>query len=282
MKSYIFGHSLIVHTPPSIPTPSDETTVPHWMEELSNAAGYGYTADGQYGFLRNHADLPPTDQWSFDQVPSGWNGSFGSSNFTTVMLTAANFIQYQPVTTPYDGSNPSQTSPLDATLNIVDWVSQQEPSARIVIYENWPDMSGYVSSFPASAQEFSNYNRAVNGDFHDWWIDYHDRVRSARPNANVKMVPVGPIISKLLTDTNLSQIPFTDLYEDDAPHGRPTIYFLASLVTYMATYGVQPPADFQIPNTVNSLVQSNYSATVNFIWDELHSFEDSQGNSRVF
>ena len=31
VRNYIFGHSLIVHTPPQFPTPSDETTVPHWL-----------------------------------------------------------------------------------------------------------------------------------------------------------------------------------------------------------------------------------------------------------
>lgn len=59
---YIFGHSLIDHRPPITPTPADETTVPHWLEDIATAAGKTYTATGQYGFLTNHLNLPPSSQ----------------------------------------------------------------------------------------------------------------------------------------------------------------------------------------------------------------------------
>jgi hypothetical protein len=282
MKSFMFGNSLIVHDPPAIPTPSDETTVPHWMVQLALASGFTYAADGQFGFLRNHAELPPSPQWGFDIVSSGWTGSFPSSDYTTILVTPANFIQYQPPDFPYEGENPTGASPLSAMLEIVDWVSAAEPGARIYLYENWPDMAGFVGRFPPSSQEFANYNSFTVSGFHDWWIEFQDQLLSARPDVSVRMIPVGPVISRLLTFTELQDIPVTELYEDDAPHGRPTIYFLAALVTFMATYGVEAPADFEVPGTVHPLVASNYSQIVEFVWSELQSFEDLAGNSRVF
>lgn len=280
-KHYVFGHSLIVHSPPAIPTPSNETTVPHWMKLLSNAAGFGYTVDGQYGFLPGHANLPPNPIWGFDII-EGTNAAneFSDNTINTVWLTAANFIQATSPTTPYDAEGVNDTNPVDATLNIVDWVRQQAPGASIYIYENWPEMGGNV--FPPSSETYNAYIERTLGEFHAWWITYHDAVRSARPSANVKMIPVGPIIAKLLSETNLSQIPVTDLYEDGDPHGRPTIYFLASLITYMAHYGQQPPESFEAPDIVHSLVRENYTATVDFIWRELEYFTDAQGNSRVW
>ncbi len=282
MKNYIFGHSLVNHTPPAIPTPSNETSVPHWMKLLSKASGFGYTVDGQYGFLQTHTNLPPTPQWGFDIAKSGWRGSFASSNFTTILLTPANFIQYQPADVPYDGDNPKRTTPIQATLTVVDWVTKKEPDAIIYIYESWPDMASYIPNFPPSAQDFTKYNNYTNNEFHDWWINYQDAILSARPNAKIKMLPIGPIISKLLLETDLGQIPVTELYEDAAPHGRPTIYFLASLVTFMGTYGVQPELDFKVPKIVHPLVKKNYASTVSFIWKELQNFNDSQGNSRIW
>ncbi|WP_160114331.1 MULTISPECIES: T9SS C-terminal target domain-containing protein [Aquimarina] len=283
VKTFIFGHSLIVHSPPLIPTPSDETTVPHWMHVLSQSAGYSYAVDGQYGFLPQHDNLPPIAQWGFDIASGVWNSDvepFSEANFNTILLTAANFVQYQPANTPYDGDNPDNTTPLSATTDIIDWVGQQEEGITIYIYENWPDMAGFVNSFPPSQEEFANYNANTVGDFHNWWLDYHNALLVDRPN--VKMIPVGPIISKLLTDTALEQIPILDLYEDAAPHGRPTIYFLASLITYSAMYGIPPPSDFEIPTTVHSTVRDNYQETVNFIWNELQNFNDENGNSRVW
>jgi hypothetical protein len=145
-------------------------------------------------------------------------------------------------------------------------------------------MAGFIAreSFPPSDTEFENYNNYTLGNFHNWWVDYQDFVQAERPNENVRMIPVGPILSKLLTDTSLSQIPILELYEDNAPHGEPTLYFLASLITYMAIYEEKAPSTYAIPNTVNALVQNNFQNTIDFIWDELLAFNYSNGSSRVF
>lgn len=286
LRTFIFGHSLIVHDPPAIATPSNETTVPHWMAELSMAADYEYAVSGQYGFLPQHANLPPIAQWGFDRAEGAWESdteAFSEANFNSILLTAGNFIQYQSATTPYDGDNPNNATPVSATLEILDWVEQQESGTSIYIYENWPDMAGFLNNgVPASETEFTNYNDYTLGDFHEWWLAYHETVKQERPNLNVNMIPVGPIISKLLTETNLSEIPFSELYEDDAPHGRPTVYFLASLVTYMAMYGEKTPTSYEVPDTVHTVARTNYDATVDFIWNELQDFTDADGNSLVF
>ncbi|TMM57188.1 T9SS C-terminal target domain-containing protein [Maribacter algarum] len=286
LRTFIFGHSLIVHDPPLIATPSNETTVPHWIAELSVAAGFDYAVSGQYGFLPQHANLPPIAQWGFDRAEGAWdsdNQTFADANFNSILFTAGNFIQYQSALTPYDGDNPDNATPISATLEILDWVEQQEPGTAIYIYENWPDMAGFLSNgVPATTSEFENYNQYTQGEFHDWWIAYHEAVIQERPDLNVKMIPVGPIIAKLMNETDLSNIPFSELYEDDAPHGRPTIYFLASMITYMGMYGVETPSDFQVPETVHAIARDNYEMIVDFIWNELENFNDNQGNSLVF
>lgn len=283
LKSFMFGHSLIDHRPPVIPTPSNETTIPHWIYLLAQEAGHSYQAAGQYGFLPQHANLPPFSQWGYDIVPPAWdsdNEPFSAVGFNNVLITAGNFVQWQPSNEPYPGEG--STSPLSATLDIGDWVNQEAPNATIYIYENWPDMAPYLSNgFPPTTQEFANYNAYTIGDFHNWWIDYHDFVLAARPNLNVRMIPVGPILEELLT-TTLSQTPITELYEDDAPHGRATIYFLAGLVTYMAIYEEVAPATYNVPNIVHEDVRNNYSSIVNTMWSELQNFNDENGDSRVF
>lgn len=286
LRTFIFGHSLIVHDPPAIATPSNETSIPHWMAELSTVANFEYAVGGQYGFLPQHANLPPISQWGFDSAAGAWESdteTFSEASFNSILLTAGNFVQYQSATTPYDGDNPNNTSPVSATVAIFDWVETQESDVSYYIYENWPDMAGFLNNgVPASVTEFENYNDYTLSEFHNWWLAYHETVLQQRPDLNVKMIPVGPIISMLLTETDLANIPFSELYEDDAPHGRPTIYFLAGLITYMAMYGVEAPADYEVPNTVHELVHTNYEITVDFIWQELESFKDVEGNSLVF
>lgn len=275
------------HRPPLIATPSNETTIAHWLYLLAQDAGHIYEATGQYGFLDGHAaNLPPFSQWGYDIVPSPWDSdteTFASVGFNNILLTAGNFMQWQPANVPYFGGN-GVTSPLSATIDIADWVNAQAPSAKIFIYENWPDMAGYISSgtFPPTAADFVNYNNYLNGDFHDWWIDYHDWVMQARPDLEVRMIPVGPILADLFTNTALDQIPLTELYEDNAPHGRATTYFLAALVTYMAIFEEAAPANYAVPSIVHSVVQNNYSTVVNHIWTSLLNFDDANGDNRVF
>jgi len=55
------------------------------------------------------------------------------------------------------------------------------------------------------------------------------------------MIPVGPIIAKIMDGPLADQILVTEFYEDDAPHGRPNLYFLAALITYAAIFDEPAP-----------------------------------------
>lgn len=283
-RMFVFGHSLIDHRPPLIATPSDETTVPHWMYLLAQASENDFAAGGQYGFLPQHANLPPIAQWGYDSVPGVWESDyepFSAADINTILLTAGNFMQWQAPSMEYP-SDPGIT-PVSATETVFDWVALQEDSVRYYIYENWPDMAPYLSAgFPPSANEFSTYNAFTINEFHDWWLEYHDALLASRPNLKVRMIPVGPIISRLMITVLSNQIPLTELYEDDAPHGRASLYFLASLATYMAVYEAKAPADFPIPSIIHPNIATNYADIVDFIWTELQAFNLPNGDSRVF
>ena len=283
LKTFIFGHSLINHEFQVNITPSQETSVPHWFHFLAQEAGYNYAASGQYGFLPQHANLPPISQWGFDYVAPAWDDfsqSFNEANFDNILITPGNFIQYQGPSVDYYNDN---QSPLDYTSQIFDWVNQQQDSLTLYIYENWPDMGPFLSQgFPPTSQEWTNYNAEVNGAFHDWFLEYHDSLMLAHPNHCVRMIPTGPIISNLLQQSPYDQIAVDTLYEDDAPHGRPTVYFLAAMITYMAMYEEQPPASYQPTAFIDPIIANNYQQVSDFIWSELLSFNDMQGNSRVF
>lgn len=283
-KMFIFGHSLIDHRPPTPPTPSNETTVPHWIYLLAEEANLGYAASGQYGFLPQHANLPPFSQWGYDIVPPVWESDydpFSDADFTTILITAGNFMQWQAPNLEYPG-DPGVT-PINATEDIVDWLVLQEDSLKIYIYENWPDMAPYLpNGFPPSAADFANYNSYTLGDFHNWWIEYQDSLLLSRPNVNIRMIPTGPIMAEMFIDTVLNQVPLTELYEDDAPHGRASLYFLAGLITYMAIYEQPAPLNYNVPSIVHPIIQNNYEAIVNQAWSKLQDFNDLMGNSRVF
>ncbi|MEN0005122.1 MAG: T9SS type A sorting domain-containing protein [Bacteroidota bacterium] len=283
VRTFVFGHSLINHEFQVNPTPSQETSVPHWFYYLAEAAGYDYAVGGQFGFLPQHTNLPPIAQWGFDVVPGAWESDyepFVDAGFTNILITPANFAQWQAPDLNY----PNETvSPVSATNTVFDWCLAQDENLTFFIYENWPDMAPYLGSgFPPNATEWDNYNDYLLGDFHEWFLEYYDLVQSNFPNACIRMIPVGPTISKLLQQAPFDQIPIDQLYEDDAPHGRPSIYFLASIATYMAMYEEKPVADFAVDPIIHPIIADNYQAVVDFFWEELLAFNDSAGSSQVF
>ncbi|QHQ34092.1 hypothetical protein [Algicella marina] len=260
VRNYIYGHSLINHV-----SDTPETTVPYWLAQLARAAGNTYAMEGQFhghGFMQH---VPPYNQWGLPGVQRADRGSFASSGYTHAMVTALNYAQYKPPTEPYDGDNPRGISPVSDIIEAVDWFNQQQPGIAVQIYVNWPDMAGTVGSFPPSAQGFAKYNSVTVGSFNDWFEALYSGVRNARPDANVSLIPAGPVMANLFTGL-LKDVPVTDLYEDDAPHGKPTLYFLASLVTYVHLYGERPPQNFAIPASVNAKVRARYPDIREAVW----------------
>ena len=280
IRSYIFGHSLIKHDGEPRHA-QDLTSVPYWMTLLANADSVDYGLSGKFGFLPSYID-GVSPQWGFhsSKVDLIWNDgdgqNFSDVDFNQILFTPANFIQHQSPSKNYYNL---YTSPIEATLKLIDWVYEREPSAVITIYENWPEMG---EPFPPTSSTMAAYHKRTTGNFHRWYLNYHDDILEARPNSHVRMVPVGPIIAKLLTETELSNIPYDALYEDAEPHGRPTLYFLAAMITYSASYGTQAPDNFSPDEPIHPLIKQHYKMIADFIWQELITFTDKSGNSRIW
>ena len=283
IRNFVFGNSLINHEFQTIITPSQETSVPHWFHFLAEESNRNYAMSGQYGFLPQHQNLPPIAQWGFDFVPFVWdsdNELFSDANFTNILITPGNFIQDQGPNEHYFNED---FSPVDATENIFNWCRAEEPGMTYYIYENWPDMAGFLGSgFPPNETEWAAYNDYLNNDFHQWFLDYHNQVQQRIPDLCIKMIPVGTVISQLLQTSPFDEIEVTTLYEDDAPHGRPTIYFLAALTTYMAMYEERAPSSYEVTEFIDPIIADNYNLVVDFIWSELLAFDDASGTSLVF
>ncbi|MFW2589656.1 calcium-binding protein [Sagittula sp. SSi028] len=267
VSAYIFGNSLVHH----LSEDSDLTNVPHWVNELAKAADNSFAVDGQWGFLRNFVEsLPPTANWSFDGVRGAWGpsqGRFGDAGYDAVLLTPANFIQYQQPDVPYDGDNPDGQSPLGASLALFDWVHQASPESTLYIYEGWAEMDSLVGRFPPRDRPFEKYHDFNLGAYHQWYEDLVSSIDRARPELQVELIPVAQILAQLMAKGGpLADIPAAELYEDGAPHGRPTIYFLAAMVVYTWLYDTAPPAGYIPPASLHPTVVDQYSTIADMIW----------------
>ena len=88
-------------------------------------------------------------------------------------------------------------------------------------------------------------------------------------------MPVGPILVNSLRWGVLSNISFADLFEDNAPHGRPSVYFLAAVIQYVFITGERPPQFSLLPtiDVVLSSIVDSYEELLDFIVMEVETFK---------
>lgn len=252
-RVYFFGNSLINHL-----GGGDQTSVPYWLGQMAQEAGVGFAADGQWGFLRDFTRAgDPLANWSFAGVPSAWPGRtvpFEEADLTHIVVNPANFIQYQAPDVPYDGDNPEGVSALSAMLELLETRGGARP---LLIYEGWAEMAAVTGRFPPRARGLRKYHAHNMGVYHDWYVTLLAQMRAAAPEARLRLVPVAQRLSQLLSAAPLKDVPVEALYLDDAPHGTPTLYFLAALILYPALYDSPPPAQMRLPETIHPLVANN-------------------------
>ncbi len=255
IRAFVYGNSLINHV-----TDSPETTMPYWLAQLATAGGHGLALDGTFGFPRDFATrLPPEPGWSMAGVDPVWdteNHGFRMAGFNTILLNPENFVQYQAPDVPYADDD---ASPLSATLRVLDYTDGQIPDARYYIYEGWAELG----VFPPDADEMADYHAYNLGDYHDWYRAYVAGLTT--PDRPVTLIPVASVLSRLLTETPLSELIPQELYSDDAPHGTSSIYFLAAMITYSSLYN-EPPPVFAPPDSLPAAIRDAYPQIADFVW----------------
>ncbi|WP_323768292.1 calcium-binding protein [Marinovum sp.] len=262
VSAYVWGNSLINH-----PTVSDGTTVPWWLARMALADGRDFALSGQSAFGIQFPDkLPATPEWGFPMVRKSLREgqSFREARIDTLLINPENFIQYQAPTRPYEYNNPDDRSPVSGTVALARWVADQGLQPTVFLYEGWAEMD----RFPPSRRSYRRYLAFTTGDYHDWYVDYHAAVAEALPSLDVRLIPVGPILTGLLTEGPLQDLRAVDLYTDDAPHGTPTTYLIAAMVTYAALYNAPPPV-IDLPDDVHPLMVETYPAAADFVWQQM-------------
>jgi hypothetical protein len=307
ISQFIHGNSLVKwYAEDSVPHPQPSTdllSTPYWVAHMARLRGHRYQVAGEYGILYTHSTQDLGNNWTFDTMDYiGFEpgDTYSDLGITSVMFIVENWVQYNWFENQQ--GHPNQAFPwhsnlsfTDMALRIVDRARSQINPVTLYIYENWQPLNpdGTQYPFPLSPTVLNQYYTHAQGRIHQWWTQLQDEIHSVRPQANVKMIPAGSLLGKLRTQTVLRNLKQEDLYYDGAPHGTPTLYFLAALIHYMVIY--QEPAPIEIGQfiksdrqtqsrhyAINQLVLDNLPMIIHFIWTELQTYRFPNGRSRVF
>ncbi|MFK7978175.1 MAG: hypothetical protein AB8C02_18725 [Halioglobus sp.] len=278
VKGYVMGHSLWQHA-------SFDYHTGEWLARFADHANKQSTWTGRFGQLDQHSGALPIDTHnevdaafgypSSTPVVDAWTpgNSWNSVGFDHVVTMPWNFAQTD---TPFNGT----PDPLSYALNVVDFWMANAPTARRLILEHWPETSmvpGVPGSPNLSNSQWRSYWEFTRDEYHIWFTGFEDAIATARPTADISMIPVGPVLADLFLDESyMANVPSTNYFEDDAPHGLPALYFLSALVWYQQLYGVPVAPTYSIPTTlpvdIPNEVRNNFSAILAFIDSRLHYY----------
>jgi hypothetical protein len=204
-----------------------------------------------------------------DYYSASWSGA---QNVDVVEFVPDNFDGY--------GFDPAATTNMGASyqtvlLRLIDQWAVNAPNSnrRYAVYAGWPQLNGYgaTSVGALTAPQIANWIAFGLGPYQTWMELLVSRLKAARPGLDIRLHNVSKAVLIAYRDTVVRTIPATTLFEDTAPHGRASWYFLAAVADYIALYGEKPAANFSFDTAwgVSPVITANYQSIVDVIWNAM-------------
>jgi len=270
VNQYTFNHSLWDHSS----VINVNTNTGYWVGEFALAGNNTYRWSGEFGQLDYH-NLPPFPQLG-SLNSAGEDSSvfpvegalFSQIHLDNIIIMPPNFVQGDLTSV--------QPEFITQAQRVIDWVVSndvdkgQKPEVPVYIYEHWQE----ATADNLSSGQWQAYHAVTLGNYHQWFLDYQNKLHGLYPNNDIRMIPVGPVIADILQNANLqaSNFTFPQLYEDESPHGTTDLYFLAGLITYQAMFGQEAPSDFAVPSNISPLIAGDFPALNQYVWERLNHY----------
>lgn len=250
------------------------TSVGNWIARMAPGAPNGgniYTGGRQFGFADGW-DFPPSSQQGEEEVTSLMNGT-GWTNANQIEL-----VEFVPDNFEGPRFDPSVVTGMGFAytprlLQFIDaWeANAPNPNRVYAVYAGWPDMSSYGEPASLTTTARTNYRTYALGAYQAWMELLVTQLRAARPSLNIRLHNINKATITCWRDTVVNNIPTGTLFEDDAPHGFSSWYFLAGVAEYIEIYNEKPPRNFVFNPAwgVSSTITSNYQAIVDNIYQTL-------------
>lgn len=276
----VFAHYNSLHNHAAgAATPS--TNVGNWVKRFSDQAPNGgnvYTCGAQFGFFPDWT-LPPRSTAGQSETTTPYVDQYVASWTNAQQVEVIEFV---PDNFDGVGFDPAAVTNMGAAYQTVllSLIDQWEANAvnanrRYIIYAGWNQLNGFGGSgddpttVPPSG--FTDWVTFGLGTYQTWMELLVSRLQGLRQALDIRLHNISKAVLTTFRDTTVSTIPVTSLFEDLAPHGRPTWYFLAAVAEYIELFDEKPPVGFVFDPGwgVHATVTSNYQSIVDFIWGVL-------------
>jgi hypothetical protein len=247
----------------------ENTNVKTWVTRFAAAAPTpnSFTQSAEFGFF-SQWEPPPR----FNDVLT-WGPA---SSVIRVGFTPDNFdgqSRDPSVGTPGAFDGEAYTPYL---AGIVDAWEANAPNAERIyyVYAGSPNLGAHGGSGddPATLTptQYANWVAYGLGAYNDWMELLVSQLQAARPSQTFRLHNVNRATLLAFQNTVVGTIDPTVLFEDLAPHGRPTWYCLKAVAEYIELFDEKPPAITFDPGWgVSPILTANFGAVVDYIWGVL-------------
>lgn len=273
IRQYYYLNSLVSHETGAW---TSSTQLPNWLDRLTTGTIHTYAVDSEFGFVPQWTAPPRANMGYPEAASAGVSASSwtGASAIDTVTFVPDNFDG--PSFPPNANTNilPSTTY-VDGLLNLIDaWETNAPNAGRTYrIYTGWPDMGPYGDPGTITGPQLQAWRDWALGGFQAWHESLVSQLQAARPSLDIQLSNINlAVVGAYENLPAVTGISSGTLFEDNAPHGRSSWYFLAAMAEYMELYGEQPPAGFTFDAgwAVDSAITSNYTAISSYMWGVLN------------
>ena len=280
VHAYAYLNSLHNHAHPTS-AQNASTRVSNWVARMAARApggGNTYTVGAQFGHFAQWT-VPPAAGQMFEEVSTphldpwapGWEGA---SKIDVVEIVPDNFDapRFDPAVCTRTGSSCE-----GRLLQLIDaWETHApNPDRRYAVFAGWPalrpesgDRSGAISPAMCSAWVSDGL-----GAYQQWMELLVNRLQTARPGLDIRLHAISKASLVAYRDTVVGTLPPDELFEELAPHGRPSLYFIAAVADYIELFDEKPPADFAFDPAwgVSPVIAEHYPLIVDHIWRALRA-----------
>ncbi len=277
---YYYKNSLYNHLETGNSEANFSTNVGNWIARFTSVPSNPKVATlgSVFGFFPQWK-VPPTGGNFHSEINTPhlekWTASWSNAKEIDLLGFVPDNFDGQAFD-PADTTNMGQAY----VATLVDLIDQWEANApnetrRYVVYAGWPALNRYggTNDDPGTltASGIADWHAYGLGDYQKWMELLVFRLQEARPLLDIRLHNISKAVLMCHENTVVKDIQPSVLFEDLAPHGRASWYFLAAVAEYIEVFGERPPANFSFKTEwlVDTTVVSNYQTLVDYIWGVL-------------
>jgi len=272
---YAYHNSLMNH---DAGVGGSDTDARNWLERMGTPGVF--FDGGEFGFIGQWQTPPANGISAEDTTQLSMTGWSGAASVNHLIFVHDNFEAANRAPNENGGIPGASESYVSLNSALIDaWQTNAANANRTHwIYTGLYDFglpTGGAEPGSATAQNIADWIAAATDTtttpyygYAGWGSEYVADMQAAYPALDIRHMDVNGAFIDAYENTALGNVPFSELFEDNAPHGFSDTYLIIAAIMYSYIFDAQAPAFTPAGGTgINSEITNNWASITARIYD---------------